>query len=392
AFQENELWYDLTDNRWRAVKVTANDWCIVDDPSVLFKRQEHQRSQCEPTPPGDIRKLLQFVNIKNKDQQLLLLVFLVSCFIPDFPHPVLAIYGQQGSAKSGLCRILKKLIDPSLLETPHFPQDLPGFVQLLEHHWALFFDNISTLPYWMSDTLCKAVTGDGFTKRKLFTNDKDIIYAFMRCIGLNGINQVINRPDLLERSILIELDRISEIERKPEKVLWQQFEQEKPAIMGGIFNTLVKTLHIMPTIKLQKYPRMADFAVWGCAIAQALGETKEAFLTAYANNMSRQNEQILSDSLIASILGRFIDREKQWSGTPTELLNALSYAAQEQGINTFREKSWPKAAHILVRRLNEFKTNLALDGIQIINEIRGKQRRITVNKIPGNGVESDVAS
>lgn len=321
-----------------------------------------------------------------------MLVFLVSCFISDFPHPVLAIYGQQGSAKSGLCRILKKLIDPSFLETPHFPQDLPGFIQLLDHHWALFFDNISTLPHWMSDTLCKAVTGDGFTKRKLFTNDKDVIYAFMRCIGINGINQVINKPDLLERSILIELSRISEIERKPEKLIWEQFEKKKPAILGGIFNTLVETLRVVPKIRLQKHPRMADFAIWGCAIAQALGESQEAFLSAYANNMNHQNEQILGDSLVATVLRRFIEQKVQWSGTPTELFNTLTNLAQNQGINTDKEKSWPKAAHILVRRLNELKTNLTLDGIEIVTGIRGKQRIISVKKILGYSVESDVVS
>jgi hypothetical protein len=75
-------------------------------------------------------------------------------------------------------------------------------IQKLAHNYICFFDNVSKISESISDILWRAVTGRGFSKRELFSNDDDIIYNFKRCIGINRINLAPTKSDLVDRNIL----------------------------------------------------------------------------------------------------------------------------------------------------------------------------------------------
>jgi hypothetical protein len=381
AWGENgSLWYDLTNKDWQAVRVDQSGWNLVDKPPILFRRYSHNKAQIIPANEGgDVSLLLKYVNIRNEEHRLLLLVFLVSCFIPEFPHPLLIIFGSQGSAKSTLSKLLRWIIDPSVIEVASMPESLKELIQTLAHHAFLFFDNVSYVSEQVSDILCKAVTGGGFPKRELYSDDDDIIYSFMRSIGINGINLVATRPDLLERSILLELERIEPSDRKQEKDIMQSFQNDLPSILGGVFDVLVKAMRIQPTIKVDSLPRMADFAVWGCAIAQALGYSQKDFLVAYTNNIAKQNETVLNENVVASAVVSFMETKEEWTGTATELLHDLTEQAAFDRIDTY-EKYWPKASNSLTKKLNELKVNLKEVGI-LFTSIAGNTRTITLRKV-----------
>jgi len=130
-------------------------------------------------------------------------------------------YGDQGSAKTTAEKMLLELVDPS--STPCLrTRDAAELVQALAHRFAAVLDNVSSLPTWLSDLLCCAITGDGFTKRQLFTDDDDVIYSYRRAILFNGINIAISKPDLLDRSLLIQLERISDEHRREEAEVWNR--------------------------------------------------------------------------------------------------------------------------------------------------------------------------
>ncbi|RJQ35807.1 hypothetical protein C4568_00265 [Candidatus Parcubacteria bacterium] len=365
AWHDGAIWYDLSDPQWRAVKITPNGWEVVSNPPILFRRYSHQQAQVHPISNGDVKALLKYVNVQSDDQKILLLVWLVSCFIPDFPHPIPNIYGAQGSAKSFLSKLLRKLIDPSATEALTFPKDVKELVQVLSHHYCAFFDNVSSLSNEISDALCKAVTGDGFSKRELFTDEDDVIFIFKRCLGINGINISARKSDLLERCILFELQRVPRNKRKQEQNLLEDFEKERSYIMGGIFDAVAKAMRIKTEIKLDSLPRMADFAVWGCAIAEALGYTQKQFLDAYYRNIRSQNTEVLADSLEASAIVRLMESHEGWEGSASELLAKLTEILTSQGVDVTKEPTFPKIPNALVRRLNMLKTNLAEEGIEL---------------------------
>lgn len=400
AWYEKELWYDLTNKEWQAVKISKSGWEIVNKQPPIFRRYSHNKAQVLPEKGGDARLFLKYVNIKNEEHKVLLIVHLVSCFVPDFPHALLIIFGSQGSAKTTQSKLERAVIDPSVIEVASMPDNQKELIQTLAHHYFLFFDNISYISETTSDTLCKAVTGGGFPKRELYSDDDDVIYSFMRCIGMNGINLVATRADLLERSLLIELERIEPSERKQEKEILNSFQADLPFILGGIFDTLVKALEIQPTIKVEKLPRMADFAIWGCAIAEALGYTKEQFLSAYNNNIKKQTETVLNENIVATAIMSFMDevnefdlkgngQKEEWRGTATALLKELTNHISN-GSNYAYEKYWPKSASKLVQRLNEIKPNLKEAGI-LFSTFQHKERGILLKKVPINIVTDDIS-
>jgi hypothetical protein len=249
AAHDGAFWYDLANAQWQAIKISAEGWETVDNPPILFNRYRHQIPQIIPKKGGDINKIMDYVNLK--ENKTLFLCWLVSCFIPNIPHAANIISGEKGSAKSTASGLLKSLIDPSALDTLTLQNDQRTLAVNLQHHWLLPFDNVSFINEEVSDTLCRAITGGGIQQRKLHTNSEDTIFTFQRYVIINGIHNTATRADLLDRSILIELLRITDTERKELSEILARFEADKPDILGGIFDTLVTAMSIFPLVKLQ---------------------------------------------------------------------------------------------------------------------------------------------
>lgn len=381
---EDGFWIDMTDEKWRAIKVTAEGWKIVDNPPILFKRYSHQLPLVEPKRGGDPWKFLDFVNIDQEDEatKLTLLCAVISFLISIIPHVIIVLYGIQGSGKTCLFKLIRRLIDPSVVEVLTLPRDERERIQQLDHNWCAFYDNVTNLPTWMSDTLCRAATGGGFTKRELYTDDQDIIYNFKRCVGLNGINIAAQRGDLLDRSLLIGLKDIPKEKRRTETELLNEFENCEAEILGGFLDTLVEAIKGYPSVNPKGLFRMADFTHWGCAIAIALGKTQEDFINGYETKVNLQIEEAAHASPVATVLLDFMEKRREnWDGTPTELFAALLNHAKGLDISS-RQKAWPKAPHVLVRQLNELAPSLKSLGYEVTTSKSGGTRRIGITSVP----------
>ena len=97
------------------------------------------------------------------------------------------------------------LVDPSGALTLIFPRSMAEIIQQLSHNFIAYYDNVSILKDWLSDVLCRASTGTGFSKRQLYTDDDDIMYEFIRSVGISAIHLPGSKPDMLSRSPLCEV-------------------------------------------------------------------------------------------------------------------------------------------------------------------------------------------
>ena len=392
----NSIYYDLADRGWRAVQIDESGWRVVEETPTCFRRYGHQRPQIEPLKGGSLKDLLPFLNVRPEDQ-LLLATWLGTAYVPDIPHPIPDFHGEKGSGKSMGQRVLRRLIDPSGIELLSFPSDVRELVQQLAHHYVPVYDNVDNLPPWISDILCRAVTGEGFSKRELYSDDEDVIYSYRRVVMLNGVNVVARRPDLLDRSILIGLCRVSRLERREEREFWQAFEEARPYILGAIFDALSQAMRLYPTLKIPSLERMADFTRWGAAIAEALGYGAECFLHAYARNIGAQTLEAVQGHLVGSAVLALMRERDEWLGTPTELLFALEQSGQAAGLfkmtatGKVDAKGWPGGPQILGRRLNEIRGNLADLGFGI-SDGRDDERTLTIARVREKGSESSVGS
>lgn len=359
--EDGTIWLDLADKRSRAVRVSADGWELRHDPPPLFRRYSHQQSLPHPVRGGDARKLLDFLNVGSDEDTLLFLASMVAALVPDIPQAMLILHGPQGSAKTTAARLRRALIDPSAVPTVIVRRDIGELVQALDHHYMPLLDNLNTLSDWQSDIFCQAATGGGFCKRELYSDADDVILSFRRPLVLTGINVPAVAPDLLDRSMLIRLERIAPERRQEEARFWQQFDAARAEILGGLLDALVIAMRIKPGLALGRLPRLADFARWGAAASQALGFGAQAFVDAMFANVERQIEEVVEHDPVAHAVLELARAERDWSGSASELYDVLSKA---RGGNT-TEAGWPKRSADLGRRLNVLRSTLADLGVQV---------------------------
>lgn len=395
----NTLYYEPTREDWSCIKVTAQGWEVLPQhpDNVLFTRFK-QLPQIVPIrdyPQDIMEKYLDLMHIKGHATRLLVKVMLIASFIPDIGHPITVPNGEQGGVKSTYCRYHKRIVDPCAVELLTIPKDRNEFVQHMHHNYVVVYDNVRNVPKWFSDEICKAVTGAGNSKRKLYTDDEDVAYNYKRCIQVNGINNVLTEPDALDRSIMLDFTRISDEERREEAEVDSEFEAMRPGLLGYIFEILVKALSIKPTVRLDRKPRMADFAVWGEAIATAMGCKDLEFLDAYYSVLERQNVDAVEATLVGPVIVNFVNTWQQgiskWEGSPDDLLNALRKVAEAFRIDT-RDNMFPKRANSLIRKLKPLLPDLRQGyhiDISIIRDAKAEKTKsknatwITINrKIP----------
>ena len=210
---EGTLYYEL--HRGKVVRVDANGWSLVNSPPVLFRRLNNLKALPDPERGGSIEDIWRFVNLKSERDKRLFCAYAVTLALPHVSRPILLATGAMGSGKSTASRVVKRLWDPTEPEAIRIdPRD---FLQKASHCFVIMLDNQSRLSEDMADTLCRLVTGEADSKRKLYSDDEDIIYSLKRAILLNGINVPTERGDVLDRSLAVELERISDAERKTEE-------------------------------------------------------------------------------------------------------------------------------------------------------------------------------
>ncbi|TAN67428.1 hypothetical protein WS9_008480 [Paraclostridium sordellii 8483] len=376
---DNCIYYDLKDDSCNVVKISKDGWEIIKDSPVIFARTKTMYRQVIPERNGNLDILDKWFRYKDENHLILQKVILVASFIPNIARPIQVLYGEKGSSKTSTMKLVRDITDPAIVPVVSIPKTIDDLAVYISKNYVPCFDNIDTISNQVSDLLCMAVTGGGHTKRKLYTDDEEQVMFFQRFILLNGINVVATRPDLLDRSILLELERIPPNERKEEKLLREEFEKDKPMILGAIFETLSKAMSIYDKVELNNLGRMADFTRWGYAIAEVSGIGGDKFLEAYLNNQKNANIEALESHPVGFAMYKFMEHKDVWSGSPTELLSKLEIVAESEKIDT-TNSTWAKTPNVLSRRLNEIKSNLLDVGIEF-ERSKGKNREIKITRM-----------
>jgi hypothetical protein len=178
-------------------------------------------------------RLNSFLNLASRNDFVLIVAWLLAALRSRGPYRVLAISGEQGSAKTVVSKLLKALIDPNAAPVRALSREERELMIAANNGYLLAFDNLSGLPHWLSDALCRLATGGSFAVRQLYTDDDEVLFEAARPILLNGIEEVVSRPDLGDRAIFLTLAPIGEAHRRPESELWREFELARPRILGA---------------------------------------------------------------------------------------------------------------------------------------------------------------
>jgi hypothetical protein len=385
AQHEHTIYFDLCDDSWQVVEITAAGWRVTSSAPIHFRRAKGMTGLPRPVSGGTITQLRRFINIGGENNWNLCMAWLVAACHPAGPYPVLVLQGEQGSAKSTLAKILRKILDPSvaLVRTP--PREDRDLLIAANNSWVVAFDNLSHIPPWLSDGLCRLATGGGFTTRELYTDSDEILFDAMRPVILNGIDQLAERADLADRALIINLPQIGDGQRKDEKKLYSEFKLELPQILGCVFDAVACALKRLPDTKLDRLPRMADFALWATAAEEGLGLPSGSFMEAYSGNRADAIDATLdADPIAMAILAMVADRETKgeycpWQGTCGDLLNQLELFASDQ---TKRSRSWPNTPRGTSSKLKRLVTFLREIGIEVTLPKKGTggERILTISR------------
>ena len=373
------LFIDLANSDWKAVRVDAAGWAVTDELSVYFRRFVHQRPLPYPDRAGDLREVLDFLPpLRSEGDALLVLVWIVAALAP-MPRPILMPIGPNGSAKNTFSAFIRRLVEPSqaklLGHVGH--DDLP---LTFYRHAVAFLDNVDALTPQESDLFCQGVTGRAIDRRRLYTDNDEFLFSFERDVILNGLRPPTNRPDLLDRTLIIELDRLTPERRRTLDRIAPLFQAARPRLFGGLLNALSQTLDLLPTIAGENLSRMADFHRYGRAAAVALGYSVEQFDAALKEAESRQNRGA-SDNTLAVTLLLFIRRQRRWDGDAPTLLERLVETAKTHQICRSPE-FWPDTPIGFGRHLKQLGAALAEHGLTITHERRAHERLIHLEYDP----------
>jgi hypothetical protein len=254
--------------------------------------------------------------------------------------------------------------------------------------YLLAFDNLSGLPVWLSDAFCRLATGGSFAVRQLYTDDEEVLFEATRPILLNGIEEVISRPDLGDRTIFLTLTPIGEAQRRPEAELWREFEIVRPRILGALLDAVGHGLRALDGVHLDGLPRMADFALWATACETALWPTG-TFARAYAANRRAAIENIIEADPVATCVRTIMVGRTIWTGSASDLLRLYAESARDD-IST--GPAWAKNPRALAGRLRRAQTFLRTLGIEIAFSREGRtgMRMIRVSTGAENTVSGSI--
>ena len=377
AEHDGKVYLDLCDPDWRIIEISPSGWRIVTEAPVKFRRSAGMLPLPVPESGGSLDGLRTFLNVESSTWPLVV-AWLLAALRPRGPYPVLALFGEQGSAKSTTGRLLRDLVDPNSAPLRAEPRDGRDLMIGANNSWCLAYDNLSHIPPWLSDALCRLSTGGGFATRELYSDQDEVIFDSQRPVLLTSIEDVATRSDLLDRCVIVWLPAIPETGRRPEAQILKTFENLRPRILGALLSIVAGALKALPSTKLDTLPRMADFALWVTAAEESLGWPKGTFISAYAGNRASANEVALEASPVARPLLELLDEHGEWRGTSSELLQALGTRVDDQ---VKRQRVWPSNGRSMTGHLKRLSPNLRAAGWEVEFHRESSRRLWSIHRL-----------
>ena len=390
------LYVDLCDKEWRAVEITAEGWKVVPQPLVRFIREAVSLPLPVPQHGGSLDLLRRHLNLNravdddddnaaHDDNFVLTVGFVLKAMMRDFgPYPILALVGEFGAAKTSFLKALIRIIDPNEATLRGPPRNERDMHIAGRGRHLLAYDNLSDIPQWLSDAMCRVSTGGAFGTRALYANASEQVFKTLLPQMVSSTKPVVLSHDLADRSVSISPGTLTAKTRRTDNDFDAGLERDAPLILGVLYDMLAHGLRELPRIKelvatkQLDLPRMADFAQWMNA-CETLYWPAGTFNAAYARNRRKVGRGVLGADNVAVAMCEYLEETPTWTGSATELLEILSARV---GPTQRAEKEWPKSPRAMSNRLSNVRQWLEREGIAIVfGKRNGRVRPITISRV-----------
>ena len=383
---DGDYYIDMVSPERRTVRVGKSGWDYVDggdfrkpgEIPVKFVRPSGMKSLPEPTRGGNVDRLWEAANIKSDMDRLLILGFCLECFRPDTPYPVLNLKGPPGSAKSSTHRAIVGVIDPIEAVFSNVEEGCAENDAMAGKQHVLSYENVSALSRQQQDRLCTISTGGGVSKRTLYTTNDVTNVHLHNPVLVNGIHTVVSAPDLISRTITIELPMMTNKGKNGDGEMTALRGQIGSEVFGGLLDLFVSTLQKLdeigrPTIS---YGRLVDFHHLAEAMSQALGYEANSFSDAYKKRLARDSVAAVENSAVGYAVVKFTERPnvevvingKSRTGLPEGVVfrgkqGDLFDTLRKSSIGGATEDAWPRSTKSFGDQLRLLMPSLKQRGI-----------------------------
>jgi len=377
AREGDRIYLDLGDETARAAEIDAEGWRLrpIAELPVRFERPPGTRPLPEPVRGGDWNVLRELLNT-DRAGFILATAWLVGTLAVLPAYPVLVLTGPQGSGKSTACRLLASLIDPRQAPLNAAPRELRDLAIYAQNAYVVVLDNVSSLPVWLSDGLCRLATGSGFRTRRLYTDSDEVVFEAVRPIVANGIPDFVRQPDLADRTLPVRLALMPPERRRTAEGVEAAFREAAHGLLGLLLDAVSTGLRRKAEVQPASLPRMADFATFVLAAAPALPFTEAEFLEAYGAGQAELAASLLEDSFAEALLA-FAEAVGCWEGTASDLLEAMLQRFQHEKA----PRGWPKTAQSVGSTLARLEPVMLQVGVKLERRRTKERRTISIQKV-----------
>ena len=223
AFYHGKLYIDLCDDRWRAIEVLPgtdakqDNWRIVDEPPVLFIRAPGMLALPDPKrcdPKRGIALLQTQMRARTSGDFVIIVAFMLDALGGRGPHAVLFFTGESGSTKTTHTKMVRMLTDPNARPVRSKPKELRDVYIAAIKSGMVVYNNLSSLPDWLSDVFCVITEGSADSRRELFTDDEESVIFARAPVILAAISNIVTQGDLGARTLYAGLAPVPNSERK----------------------------------------------------------------------------------------------------------------------------------------------------------------------------------
>ena len=304
------LCLDLSTAGGDYVEISPAGFQLATGRQCRFENSPAFLPNCAPADPGPadpdpLETLRATLHIPDDENWLRLLAWLLTALHPEGPFPILLLRGPSASGKSVAARALRGLIDP-VHDPLHEPTTAPRLLALARRHWIVALDRVRRLTPKLAEALCRLSSGVAVTVRE--PGDEPRALWTKRPIILT-VNDDFEIPEeIADRVFCVTLPALAR--RRPEAALLEDLTPSLPQILGALCHAMSRILANPPDPRASYATRFPHTL----ALAQAAFPGRD-FLSALNAPLP----------LPANLrpLQEFVRQNPSWSGTATDLLDAL---------------------------------------------------------------------
>lgn len=381
---------DLGTETHERVRITAGKVEVIDQGSqAVFYRPNIAAPMVKPAEQGNLDLLNKYLNMTAVDQTLLigwLSYTLATPKIPTNQFPILEVLAGYGCGKSFLSKcVIQPLVDPNTSSLQMMPKTDKDFAIITQNSHVICLENVRHVSQSMADMLCVTATGGSISSRRLYSDADQAVLHVHASIVISGIHPAIDQPDLAQRCLSINMTQIDEKNRKSEKDLIAELNNDLPAIQRGLFQLAADIFKHLPDAEVVSPERMLNFVRWLAAMERVQNVPVGVFQSAYSYSLKESQRSSLCENILAAAILEFAENtiNGTWTGSPAELLDELNAKANR---GTQRSRDWPLNPIALSKRLASLQTGLLSQGIQV-DFRRGKNRVIQIKMLDQEGGE-----